>query len=58
MRYRDTSHLGVGLVAVSGGLLVIAGIWYGDTTNIVIGASVLIMCGGSLAALTASDTSQ
>jgi hypothetical protein len=51
MTQRDHLVLAVGVVAFNGSILVAAGVRVGDSTAVVIGASVLLMAGGSLAAL-------
>jgi hypothetical protein len=51
MAQRDHLMLAVGIVAFNGSILVVAGVRVGDSTAVVIGASVLLMAGGSLAAL-------
>jgi len=57
MRQRSSVYLGVGLIALSGSILVVVSIFGNDSTNIVIGASILMMAGASLTALTASEDS-
>jgi hypothetical protein len=51
MAQRDHIMLAVGFVAYSGAILVVAGVRGGDSTAVLIGASVLLMAGGSMAAL-------
>jgi hypothetical protein len=57
MSQRSSVYLGIGLIALAGSVLVVVSIWRNESTNIVIGASILMMAGASLTALTASSDS-
>jgi hypothetical protein len=46
--------LGSGLVAISGGALIVVGLFNGDNNSVIIGASVIMMAGGSIAAFSPS----
>jgi hypothetical protein len=55
---QSAGMLGSGLVAISGAVLVVAGLFNGDNNSVIIGASVIMMAGGSIAALSASETTE
>ncbi|MFC7073530.1 hypothetical protein ACFQJ7_00015 [Halovenus rubra] len=56
MDYQSAGMLGSGLVAISGGALVVTGLFNGDNNSVIIGSSAISIAGGSIAALSASET--
>ena len=58
MRSQDLMILGIGLIALSGGILVGVSAYRGDSTNAVIGASVIALTTASLLVLIVSRKSE